>query len=57
MENSSKHLKGIKTEEKEKESTINSEYNNCKELLIKLLKEKLDTRIIKLEKRLKCIYQ
>ena len=51
MENSSKHLKEIKTEEKEKETTTNSEYNNCKELLIKLLKEKLDTRIIKLEKR------
>ena len=49
MENSSKHLKEIKTEEKE--TTSNSKYNNSKELLIKLLKEKLDSRIIKLEKR------
>lgn len=49
MENSSKHLKEIKTEEKE--TISNSKYNNSKELLIKLLKEKLDSRIIKLEKR------
>ena len=49
MENSSKQLKEIKTEEKE--NTTNSKYNNSKELLIKLLKEKLDSRIIKLEKR------
>ena len=49
MENSSNHLKEIKTEEKE--TTSNSKYNNSKELLIKLLKEKLDSRIIKLEKR------
>lgn len=49
MENSSKQLKEIKTDEKE--NTTNSKYNNSKELLIKLLKEKLDSRIIKLEKR------
>ena len=49
MENYSKHLKEIKTEEKE--NTTSSKYNNSKELLIKLLKEKLDSRIIKLEKR------
>ena len=49
MENSSNQLKEIKTEEKE--NMTSSKYNNSKELLIKLLKEKLDSRIIKLEKR------
>jgi len=49
MENSSKNLKEIKREEKE--NITDSKYNNNKELLIKLLKEKLDSRIIKLEKR------
>ena len=49
MENSSNQLKEIKTEEKE--NMTSSKYNNSKELLIKLLKEKLDSRIIKLKKR------
>ena len=38
MENSSNQLKEIKTEEKE--NMTSSKYNNSKELLIKLLKEK-----------------
>lgn len=49
MENTSKNIKENKKEEKE--NINNEKYNNNKELLIKLLKEKLDSRIIKLEKR------